>query len=270
MAYKIVFLDIDGTLLNPEHEITPGTLGTITHLTKELGIPVVLATARPYHGAYFFRDQLGLDTPMICFNGALILNGDGSHKVSHQVDRDMVSKVAGASEAHDLNLALHDFEKSYAVRRDHWITLEEELTKTKAFIGSLEDIFEQWEQRGGHTANKLMAMGEPRNITRLEDHLKSDPAIDLTINISHPSYLEITHPSASKHLAIKQIHESLGIDREEVVAIGDSFNDLEMIKYAGLGVAMGNAHKDVQRVADRIAPANDEEGVMKTLNELFF
>lgn len=269
MDYKIVFLDIDGTLLNPDHEITNGTASIIRHINKELNIPVVLATARPYHGAYFFRDQLGLGTPMINFNGALIVNTDGSHQVSHQISQDITHYVAEATEAHGLNLALHDYQASYAIKRDKWITLEEGLTKTKAFIGSLDEIFRVWDNRGGHTANKLMAMGEPENISALEAQLKSDPSIDLTINISHPSYLEITDPAASKHLAIQHVHETLGIDRSEVVAMGDSFNDLEMIKYAGLGVAMGNAHPDVQAVADRVTLPNHEEGVRVMLEELF-
>ncbi|MEQ9300654.1 MAG: Cof-type HAD-IIB family hydrolase [Cyclobacteriaceae bacterium] len=269
MDYKIVFLDIDGTLLNPDHQITEGTARIIQQLTEIRKIPVVLATARPYYGAYFYREELGLDTPMICFNGALILNPDGTHKVSHQIDQDVTHQVAEATDAHGLNLALHDYQASYAVKRDKWITLEEGLTKTKAFIGSIHEIMAQWQQRGGHTANKLMAMGDPDNITKLERHLKSDTTIDLTINISHPSYLEITHPLASKHLAIQHVHEALGFSQNEVVAIGDSFNDLEMIKYAGLGIAMGNAHPDVQAVADRVTLANDEEGVRVMLEELF-
>lgn len=269
MDYKIVFLDIDGTLLNPDHEITAGTAAIIQRINNDLKIPVVLATARPYHGAYFFREQLGLGTPMINFNGALIVDLDGEHQVSHQINLEVTHHVAKATEAHDLNLALHDYRASYAIKRDKWITLEEGLTKTKAFIGSMDQIIEQWQQQGGHTANKLMAMGEPENITELEHFLKSDPNIDLTINISHPSYLEITHPLASKHLAIRHVHEAFGFDRSEVVAIGDSFNDLEMIKYAGLGVAMGNAHPEVQAVADRVTLPNHQEGVRVMLEELF-
>ncbi len=269
MDYKIVFLDIDGTLLNPDHEISAGTAAIIRRLYRDLKIPMVLATARPYHGAYFFREQLGLGTPMINFNGALIVDPDGGHQVSHQIDHQTIKDVAKAVDDHHLNLALHDDQASYAVKRDNWITLEEGLTKTKAFIGPINEIFEKWAQRGSHTANKLMAMGEPSNITRLEHHLKADPSIDLTINISHPSYLEITHPLASKHLAIQHVHEAFGFDRSEVVAIGDSFNDLEMIKYAGLGIAMGNAHPDVKAIADRVTLANDQEGVRVMLEELF-
>jgi hypothetical protein len=269
MDYKIAFLDIDGTLLNPVHQITEGTAMVIRHLSENKQIPIILATARPYHGAYFFRDQLGLKTPMICFNGALIVNPDGSHQVSHQIDEKSIRHVAKSTEENGLNLALHDFEASYAIKRDTWITLEEGLTKTKAFIGSIEEIMDIWRKRGGHTANKLMAMGDPELIAKLEIQLKTDPLLDLTINISHPSYLEITHPLASKHLAIRHVHESLGIDRSEVIAIGDSFNDFEMLKYAGLGVAMGNAHADVQAVADRVTLSNDQEGVRVILEELF-
>jgi Cof subfamily protein (haloacid dehalogenase superfamily) len=158
---------------------------------------------------------------------------------------------------------------SYALKRDNWVTLEEGLTKTTAFIGSLDNIMGQWDENGGHSANKLMAMGEPEEITRLEQDLKSDTNIDLTINISHPSYLEITHPLASKHIAIKHVHESLGFSKNEVVAIGDSFNDLEMIKYAGMGVAMGNAHPKVKSVANRVTLPNHQEGVRVMLEELF-
>lgn len=269
MDYKIVFLDIDGTLLNSDHQITAGTAKVIRHLSEDKNIPVILATARPYHGSYFFREELGLSTPMICFNGALIVNTNNSHQVSHQIDLDSIAAVAKATEDHGLNLALHDFEASFAVRRDKWITLEEKLTKTEAFIGSIGDITQRWQQRGGHTANKLMAMGEPEKISRLQKHLIQEKQLDLTINISHPSYLEITHPMASKHLAIQQVHEAMGIDRRAVVAIGDSFNDLEMIRYAGLGVAMGNAHPDVQAAADRVTLSNDQEGVKVMLEELF-
>ncbi len=269
MAFKMVFIDIDGTLLNNHHQITPGTKETIQTLAMQYDIKIVLATARPYYGAWFFRDELGLDTPIVCFNGALIVDHLGTTLVNHTVGEADANIVATSALAHRVNLAFLDKEMAYALKRDYWVTMEEKLTRKEATVLPYENILKAWANRGISGANKLMGMGDPDLIELMEYKLKKDEDLNLTINTSHPSYLEITHVEASKQHAVKYLHELFEVKREEVVAIGDSFNDTEMIKYAGLGVAMGNAHENVQAIANEVAPANEDEGVKAILQKLF-
>ena len=138
-----------------------------------------------------------------------------------------------------------------------------------AKIMAFPQIYADWQQRGLEGANKLMAIGQPDAIAKLEENLKDTFVDQLTINISHPSYLEITNPSATKQQGVAYLHQLLGFKSEEVVAIGDSFNDIDMIRYAGLGVAMGNAHVNVKMAADWVAPSNAQHGVAKALHEIF-
>lgn len=269
MSYKIVFIDIDGTLLDPEHSIANDTKEAVRWLVEEVKVPVILATARPYYGSYFFRDALGLISPMICFNGGLIMDNEGKVEVDYKVEASVARKVAEIALDHDANLMLLDHHQAYALKHDEWVESEEELTKKKSKAMPFDQVHADWAARGLAGANKLMAIGEPERIAKLEKTLKSVFSDQLVINISHPSYLEITNPSASKQQGVAYLHTKLGIRREEVVAIGDSFNDTDMLRYAGLGIAMGNAHELVKQAADWVTKSNHEHGVALALREVF-
>jgi hypothetical protein len=117
--------------------------------------------------------------------------------------------------------------------------------------------------------NKMMVMSDPDIIDATEAHLKSVFGNSLNIYTSKPTYLEVMDPRGSKSNALRFLIERMKIDRTEVIAMGDNFNDREMIQFAGLGVAMGNAPDEIKQAADYVTDTNNNDGVRKALERLF-
>ena len=117
--------------------------------------------------------------------------------------------------------------------------------------------------------NKLLAISSQQQITKLQN-MAAKKFPDLTLARSGPTYLEIMPKEVSKRRAVERFQEYYGVSQAEIAAFGDSFVDLEMLRYAGLGIAMGNAPDEVQRAADRVTTSNDEEGIYLVLKTLKF
>lgn len=265
---KIVFIDIDGTLLNNHHQISDATSKAIKAAT-ERGINVILATARPYYGADIFRKQLKLTTPIICFNGGLIVDEVGKVLVDHKIAVGQARMLTEIATNLNVNLIYLDAERSYALKNDQWLAMEEELTDKKSEVLSFDQIVVSWSYRKIVGPNKIMAVGLPNHITELESKIKSVFGDELTVNISHPSYLENTNSLASKQQGAAYLLNQFGFKNPDMVAIGDSFNDIDMLRFAGTGVAMGNAHDKVKQAADWVTKSNDQDGVAHTLIQIF-
>jgi Cof subfamily protein (haloacid dehalogenase superfamily) len=265
---KIVFIDIDGTLLNGHHHISDETSKAITEAT-ERGIKVILATARPYYGADIFRKQLRLKTPIICFNGGLIIDELGKVLVDHKIEAEQAQLLTDIATELEVNLIYLDYERSYALKNDQWLAMEEELTDKKSEILSFDQIVASWSERNSSGPNKIMAVGPPDQISALELKIKSVVGNELTVNISHPSYLENTNALASKQQGAAFLLDRFGFKNHEMVAIGDSFNDIDMLRFAGTGVAMGNAHEKVKQAADWVTKTNDQDGVAHAISQIF-
>lgn len=265
---KIVFIDIDGTLLNSHHQISEATANAIKAATKK-GVKVILATARPYYGADIFRKQLQLTSPIICFNGGLIIDKAGKVLVDYKIGADHARLITNIATELNINLIYLDVECSYALKNDQWLAMEEELTDKKSSVLSFDQIEASWLERKSSGPNKIMAVGSPVIIAELELKIKSVVGDELTVNISHPSYLENTNVLASKQQGAAFILDQFGLKSHDMVAIGDSFNDIDMLRYAGVGIAMGNAHDKVKQAADWVTKSNDQDGVAHALGQIF-
>jgi Cof subfamily protein (haloacid dehalogenase superfamily) len=110
-------------------------------------------------------------------------------------------------------------------------------------------------------------MGKEEEIESLERSLKNDCSEELTIYRSKPTYLEIMHHTVTKTYAIRFLQEKFNLEQNQIIAVGDNFNDIDMLQYAGLGVAMGNAPEQVKQIADEITSSNDDNGVAKVIQK---
>ncbi|MGP1627758.1 MAG: Cof-type HAD-IIB family hydrolase [Aggregatibacter segnis] len=257
--YKAVFSDIDGTLLNSQHQITPKTEEAIKNVLKQ-GIPFIPVSARPPYAITPYTEQLGAQHGMICYSGALIL------------DKNLTALYSVTLEPQDLqklNALLADYPHlsiSYYAGLDwfcndvnnDWIKQESEITglSAKLLQGNLTD------------AHKILIMGSAEEIQRVEPVLKQ-ALPHLSIQRSKDEYLEITNSAATKAKAIQFMAQHLGISAEQVIAFGDNFNDLDMLQYAGLSVAMGNAPDAIKQVAKEVTATNNEDGIALVLNRVF-
>ncbi|SHO59041.1 Cof-type HAD-IIB family hydrolase [Vibrio quintilis] len=266
--YKLIGLDLDGTLLNSKKQISPETIAVL-HEAKSRGIKIVLASGRPLEGMVPYLEQLALcseDDFVVCYNGSIVKNV-ATGKTIHQqvVTASDVKQIAALAE--DLNVNTHAFSQELGL-----ITPKETTyTQLEATINGIEvheTDFTSLEEN--HPMIKAMMVDEPgklaQAISRLPDHLYEQ----FTIVQSAPHFLEFLNPLSNKGLGIKMVAQHFNIPAEQVICFGDAENDHHMIEFAGMGVAMGNAMPQTKAIADYITTTNDNHGVAEGIEKLVF
>ena len=224
------------------------------------GIPFIPVSARPPYAITPYTEQLGSQHGMICYSGALILDKNLTA---------LYSVILAPQDLQKLNKLLADFAYlsiSYYAGLDwfcndvnnDWIKQESEITGLSAELlqGNLTEV------------HKILVMGSAEEIQTVEPVLKQ-ALPHLNIHRSKDEYLEITNPAATKAKAIQFMERHLGISAEQVIAFGDNFNDLDMLQYAGLSVAMGNAPDAIKQAAKEVTATNNEDGIAFVLNRVF-
>lgn len=263
-SYKMVFIDLDGTTLTTDKQITPRTRQVIEKLDAS-GIPVVITTGRSIYSVRNFFSYLGLSSPVITLNGAVVyeglLKGLQSYKqIEDEILLEMVSLFQKRDEIDNFMLeGLNDY---YVLQSDHDLnkTFVEIRKKQPQLIDSAPRFTEP-------ITNMLVRPREKKDEIHswLLEHTNGKMHF---VNTAW-NWIEGINPSVNKGTAICELAASYGVSMDQVIAFGDEWNDLEMLAVAGLGVAMGNGSREAKEVADRIAPSNDREGVATVLEEIF-
>lgn len=257
---KLVALDLDDTLLLPD--------GTISQVSKEAlirvraqGVIVTLATGRMYRSAVQFAKELELDVPIITYQGALI-------KTSHteevwrsvELETNTTRSILQFLESEPVHINLYRGDDLYVK------TANEVARQYASFVRVPLHEAGLLSKSHLHGTIKIVAIGDVGYIRdSLEPRAKELFGGELTINTSRPHFLEIGHREATKSNALAFLGERFDIRREEMLAMGDGVNDLDMLEYVGVGVAMGNADPRVLEVADYITDTNCNDGVAKAL-----
>ncbi len=264
--YQAVFGDIDGTLLNRNHQIGTRTQHSIRRILA-LGVPFILVSARPPLAITPFSRQLQCRSPIICYSGALVLDDDLSPLHSLAIGQpaltqleQTLARLAADALPPDSRLSINHYAGLhwYADPDNPW-------TQQEAAITGLQPSPRAAELTEVH---KILLMSEAAEIRQLEHALRLHFP-QLHIHRSKNEYLEITHQQASKSQAIRFLEKRLGLDPQRIIAFGDNFNDLDMLQHAGLSVAMGNAPDDIKAAAHRVTATNDEDGIALVLDEVF-
>ncbi|MCR2821887.1 Cof-type HAD-IIB family hydrolase [Lederbergia panacisoli] len=268
MTYKMLCLDIDGTLLDSNHKISFETKKAIQSLPE--GFPVILVSARMPKGIMFLHNELELNTPIICYSGALVVDvtTDTSYKpiLNKTMTLDEIKKITSQAKIRDVHIGFYKDNEWYVNKMDDWAIQEQEIAKTEPKIMDYQKLFHMWEQQNTG-ANKVLCMGQEKEIERLEQDLQNICNGELTVYRSKPTYLEIMHHTANKTSAIHLLQEKYTLKQNQIIAVGDNFNDIDMLKYAGLGIAMGNSPEPVKQIANEITFSNDDNGVAKVIQK---
>jgi hypothetical protein len=262
---RIIFSDIDGTLLNSEQRISGNTKKKIKELEKR-GIPFVLTSSRLEGGVFPVLDEMGIKAPAISYSGALV------HDANRRIIRSLEIPAEEGQKIHDF---IVNTDKSICCcvyshdlwltddKRNKWLMEEEKITGLSAVQGKISDFV-------GYTGvHKLLCMGNRENIDRLAVALRH-AFPNVCVCRSKNTYLEINHPLATKANAMRFLCDFMGISLGQTAAFGDGEVDLEMLQLAGKGFAMRNAPDKVRRGAEYIAETNDDEGVLKAIINMGF
>ena len=266
--YKAVFLDMDGTLLRSDHSISEETKRVIRHLTAG-GVPVTLVSARPLNAILPTFRSIGLpeDAPLVSLNGSYIVEA-GVPVFEAEIDLETTEAVSREVQPFKATIAYYLQKEWFAERSDSWTDYEQRIMDVKIKVAPLAELISEWSARG-IGPNKMMVMSDPGSIARTQEQLKATYNGKLNIYPSKPTYLEVMDPRGSKSNAVRFLIDRMKIGQSEVIAMGDNFNDREMIEFAGMGVAMGNAPDEIKAAANYVTDTNNNDGVRKALEKFF-
>ncbi len=255
----IVVLDLDGTLMNSEKELSPRNRDVIIEFQRQGG-RVVLASGRPVYGIMPVARELEMESYggyVLAYNGGSIFEcSTWKELYSNTLPQEVIVPMYEAAKRHGAVLLAHE---------DEWVVsedIEDKYVAFEAYLNKMKlrqvDSFVEYFSR---PIPKSLAVAEPDVVEALEVELKATFEGVISIYRSEPFFLELVPLGIDKAHSLSVLLEITGARREDLVAFGDGFNDQTMIEFAGTGVAMSNAQEAVKQVADRVTLSNDEDGV---------
>ncbi|MEK4252291.1 Cof-type HAD-IIB family hydrolase [Paenibacillus sp. FSL W7-1287] len=246
-AYKLLALDMDGTLLNDDLHITDLNLKWIRKAV-EAGVTVIFSTGRGFINAIDYAVDMGLDSPMITVNGGEIWSKPHVLLQRKTLDADWISKLHGVTTQYP-NTWFWAYTTKRIYNKDSWHELQGELT-----------------------AHEWLKFGYYDEDIEIIQAIRSEIEAWQGLEISNSSIynLEINPLGVSKASALEALCEHMGIHMDEVIAVGDSLNDIKAIEAVGLGVAMENAQEEVKAAADAVTFSNNEHGVAEVIRRYIF
>ena len=260
MTYRMIAADLDGTLHVEQQPFTPRVRAAVSK-AQERGVRVVMATGRISRTALPFARDLGLTSPIICNHGATIHDGQTNALLFQQTMPLELARQLIAWVPQDITALVCADEEFYTVRTSK---------DGNGFIGHYQTnlhVVPDLAQSLRVEPQKIVFVNDEQVSTRLLGELREHFGQKLHVVQSFSRYIEVTHRDVSKASAVAWLAKSWDIPREEVIAIGDQGNDISMIEWAGLGVAMGNGTAGVKAVADYVAPSANEDGAAHVIEK---
>ncbi len=257
MRYRLAAVDMDGTLLNGDKQVTPKTREALLSALKQ-GTIVTLCTGRPLQGLTDCLDLITPDAPVVTYNGGAVLTSRTGRLlygktlepaaaleiIRRGLERGAII-IAWADDKLYVSELSEPTEKYARLSGSERLLLEEPMRSSLAEAGIIKIIWMDWPERiAGHLK-----------------YAQEKPVGDARAVLSSPYLLEFMDKAASKAEGLRLVAAYYGLDRKEIMAVGDNYNDIDMLEYAGLGVAMGNAPDEVKAAADFVTLSNEEDGV---------
>ncbi|MBQ7875670.1 MAG: HAD family phosphatase [Clostridia bacterium] len=267
MDRKMLVLDIDGTLTNSKKEITPATKAAITRVLEE-GHVVVIASGRPTPGTKRVCEELELKKYsgyVLSYNGARITRLSDNTVVHQKVlDKKYIPEIFEYCIKNDMGMMTYeDNDAITGTRIDEYMLLEARINSIG--LRSIDNFVEYV----NFPVNKCLLTKENVEAEKACSELGTKYKGELSIYRSEPFFVEIMPEGVDKAASLEVLRNILGIERENIVCCGDGFNDLSMIKYAGVGVSMANGCDACREAADYIAPSNDQDGLVDVIKKYF-
>jgi Cof subfamily protein (haloacid dehalogenase superfamily) len=221
---------------------------------------VIVVTGRMFRSVRPYLTEAGLDEPVVCYQGAVVAEPASGRFLRHEpIPLELAREVIEAVTGEGVHLNCYVGDELYVAR--HTAEASAYAAFQRLPVHEVGDLL-QWLDE---PPTKLVAVGEPRRLDALEERMKARFGTRAYISKSLPYFLEFASPEVTKASGVAFVAEHIGFARERTVAFGDGENDVELLEWAGYGVAVANAHERVLAVADFVCPAVDEEGVAQVL-----
>jgi Cof subfamily protein (haloacid dehalogenase superfamily) len=258
----VIACDLDRTLTWQDGVLRPRTTAAL-RAARAAGMQVVIATGRMYRSVRPYADAAGIDAPLVCYQGAAVVDpGTGEWLLHEPIPLDLAREAIGAVENNGFALNCYvDDELYVAAITEHARSYADFQSIPLHEVGDLLG----WIER---PPTKLVVVDDPGRLDALRPRLEEQFGGRLYIAKSLPYFLELASPAISKGSGLAFVAERLGFSAEQTVAFGDGENDLELLDWAGFGVAVENAHEGLKARADWVCPSAEEEGVAQVIEAL--
>ncbi len=263
MKYKLIAVDMDGTLINSKGTISEKNIASIKKAVEK-GIVFTICTGRAIQGVELYNSVLNLDLPYITYNGAMILMGKSKEILYEQsLFPEDAREILELGKKFKTTMILWSDNKLYVNELNEKVSYYEKLSNVKSILIHKENK----EEIITNGITKIIWYDDVEKIADYQSFLKDELSGKVNFCTSRPFFLEFFHKEVSKGIAVKKLGEHLGIKKEEMIAVGDGFNDFSMIEYVGMGVAMENAPEGIKEIANYVTLTNDEDGVAHVLEK---
>lgn len=262
LTYKLLVSDVDGTLVDKQKRLTPGTIAAVKRL-EAAGMRFTIISARPRSGMMPIAEALAIDGPMAAFNGGIVFHRDGTVDSHDVIDPAVARGVFAVLESAPVDVWVFADDRWYS-STDQGVHVEHERVASnqrEVVQTSFDDLLDR--------ADKITFVSdEPNVLSALHARINARFEGRATVAQSQTYYLDITALAANKGNGIEALAAAAGVPLAATVAIGDQFNDLPMLRRAGLAIAMGNAPAEVQEAAAQVTSANHADGVAHAIDTL--
>lgn len=274
MKYKMICIDMDGTLLGKRRRISEKSKEIIRR-AHEKGVEIVVTTGRIYNNAAYFSHILGVESPVIAANGAIVREKHNNNIIYEgAIPSQNCLDIVKVLNTYKMSFQFYTTDVIYCSNLISKIGTELFMTKQIGYemlkikytiVEEIEDWKEILEKNEGKITKCITLSPKHKKVEKVKNVLRKMD--DITCYGSGKSSIEINYKEVSKGNAVKVLAEYYGISADEIMCIGDNENDVSMIEYAGLGVAMENAIDEVKSVADYVTDSNKEDGVAQAIQK---
>jgi len=252
--FRLAAIDLDGTLLGPDKTISPENIAAVDRLHQN-GVTVIIASGRRHQNSVRFQRQLGLSGPIIACQGGLIRDGESGNVIeAHFLPQGVTRQIIGEAETRDIQTIYYHLDHLYvAARNNKWVDLYEERVCERA------EILPNLEQLDGRRALKIVWYGDPEILNQTRPVMSAHYGEKLDILSTERENLEFMPRGINKATALAKVAAELGVRPEKVLAFGDGENDVQMLAWAGMGIAMSHGSQAAINAAKRVSPKGPPE-----------
>ena len=267
VPFEVGAFDLDGTILRRDLRITDRTVAALDGL-RERGMRLVVATGRRFEGAREHAERLGFATldPLICYGGSMVRRMNGETLLHFRLQRSLGVEVLEWAAERSLHARV--FVDGRIITSPDTPAVLRHLRRSEEPGVSVVDSPADWLRSGGEEPTKLVIVDQPDTVEHWLEEARAAFAGRLFVTRSLPHYVEVGGLEGTKSKALKFLCECWRIDPARTIAFGDADNDVDMLRFAGHGVAVGGMTDEVRRVADAVAPPVEEDGVASYLEKM--
>ncbi len=264
LPYRLCAIDLDDTLLGPDHAVSARNAAAVRAAVAK-GVIVVIASGRMHESTLRYARQMGLETPIISYNGAMVKNPHTGEVWLHdRISGEVAVQVLDYARDHGLQLNYYLNDHFYSAAYTSWVKLYHERTQAP-----IEILPEMYDTLRGTEPTKMIIIDTKEKTDSLLTPFRERFGDGLYVTKSNDEYLEMMPPQANKGVALALVAAKFGIPASETVAFGDSYNDIPMLTWAGLGIAVGNAKPETKAAAQQTVGTNAADGVGIALEQIF-